>query len=311
MITLYKVIVLKKFDLMASITGFFMAMADAVPGVSGGTIAYILGKYDQLISSINLLSSTHSSLADKTTAIKFLGQLMLGWILGFVIAILAITSIINAHIYNLSSLFLGFMAFAIPYTLIEEKQVIKNHYQNIIFMVIGILVVFMTSYFSKSAINLWSNDLTLGVYIFIFLSGLIAISAMLLPGISGSTILVIFGMYLPIITAIKELLHFNFSSFWVVFVFGLGVLFGLKFSTKMISISLEKYRSITVYTIIGLMIGSIYSIIIGPSSLVDEATGQSLNLANLSWATFNIKIFILGITLVAGLDYLKKYLENK
>ena len=91
---------------------------------------------------------------------------------------------------------------------------------------------------------------------------MIAISAMILPGISGSTLLLIFGLYMPIITGIKETLHFNLSYIPVLFVFGLGIIAGIALIIKAVKKALEKYRSQTIYLIIGLMIGSIYAIII-------------------------------------------------
>ena len=100
-----------------------------------------------------------------------------------------------------------------------------------------------------------------------FVASMVSISAMVLPGISGSTLLLIFGLYIPIISAIKEFLHFNFSYVPALFVFGLGVLFGIVLVIRLIKIALEKYRSQSIYCILGLMIGSIYAIIMGPTTL--------------------------------------------
>lgn len=132
---------------------------------------------------------------------------------------------------------------------------------------------------------------------------IIAISAMGLPGISGSTLLLIFGLYMPIMNANKSFLHFNFSYFPVLVVFGLGILTGIILVIKLIKIALQKYRSQTVYLIIGLMIGCLYAIVMGPTTL--ENVQSSLDLSN-----FNIICFIIGGIIIIDLEKLKKILEK-
>ena len=96
---------------------------------------------------------------------------------------------------------------------------------------------------------------------------MIAISAMFLPGISGSTLLLIFGLYVPIISAIKEFLHLNFAYVPALVIFGLGVITGALTVVKGIKVCLDSYRSQSVYAIIGMMIGSFYAIVMGPTTL--------------------------------------------
>ncbi len=281
-----------------------MAFADSVPGISGGTIAYILGKYDELISSINKLLST-TTINEKKQALFFLAKLFTGWIIGLVIAVFLITSLLHDNIYELSSLFIGFIAFSIPFIIIEEKQTLKNKHFDKLFVVIGTTLVVAISTFSSESIALITSELTLISYIYIFIAGAIAISAMLLPGISGSTLLIIFGLYAPIMNSVKSTLQFDFSNILIVITFGIGILFGLKFTSKLITKALEKSRSKVVYTIIGLMIGSIYSIVLGPTTLVDETTNISLNLEQVTLETFSIVFFLIGVVTIYALDKLK------
>ena len=96
------------------------------------------------------------------------------------------------------------------------------------------------------------------LYLYVFICGAIAICAMILPGISESTLLLIFGLYLPIITAIKDILQLHLSSLPIVAVFGIGVITGIIAIIKIIRSALDKHRAATVYLIIGLMIGSLY-----------------------------------------------------
>ena len=241
------------------IRGFCMALADSVPGVSGGTIAFLLGFYDKFIDSIDdLLTGTKEERKD---AFVFLIKLGIGWISGFVIAVLILTSVFESHIYYISSLFIGFIIFAIPIVIKEEKKCLGTNKKAIPFVLLGIAVVCAITYFNpvsggNDGVNL--DHLTPGLAVFVFFAGVIAISAMVLPGISGSTLLLIFGLYLPIITAIKDMLHLDFSSFWTVVIFGCGVLVGIFSVVKLIRRALEKYRAQTIYLIIGLMLGSIF-----------------------------------------------------
>lgn len=143
--------------------------------------------------------------------------------------------------------------FSIPLIIKEEKNCLKNKYKNIIFTILGIAIVFLITYFnpvSNGGNVVDITNLNLGLIIYIFISAMIAISAMVLPGISGSTLLLIFGLYMPIMNAIKEFLHLNFSYFPILVVFGLGVLTGIVLVIKLIKISLEKFRIQTVYLII-------------------------------------------------------------
>ncbi|WP_252254218.1 DUF368 domain-containing protein [Clostridium sp. ZBS12] len=289
------------------IRGFCMALADSVPGVSGGTIAFILGFYDKFINSLSNVISGKKE--EKIEAVKFLFKLGIGWVVGFVSSVLFLTSIFDKEIYKISSLFIGFIIFAIPIIIKEEKSSIINRYKNIFFSIIGVFIVVLISYFnpvagSESAAGMSLDRLTLDLGIYIFIVAMIAISAMVLPGISGSTLLLIFGLYAPIMNAVKEVLKFNFDYLLVCFVFGFGVLFGILITIKGVKYLLSNYRSQTIYLILGLMIGSIYAVFMGPTSL--EVPKPPMNLH-----TFNIIFFIIGGGIILLLQKLKYYLENK
>ena len=283
--------------------GFAMALADSVPGVSGGTIAFLLGFYDQFINSLNYLLTKNKN--HRKSGIRFLIKIGIGWIIGMISSILILTKVFETHIYKVSSLFLGFIILSIPIIIKEEKEVLKGKYLNIIFTIIGIILVLLISYYNTTQITqIDLTNISFATGIYIFLVGMIAISAMILPGISGSTLLLIFGLYLPIINGIKELLNFNFSPFIGLFIFGLGVLTGIFSIIKLIKKALNRFRTQTVYTIIGLMIGSIYSIIMGPTTL--SIPKNSINFSN-----FNIIFFIIGGLIVWGLQKFKTINEKK
>ena len=116
-----------------------MALADSVPGVSGGTIAFILGFYDKFINSLDSL--VFGKKEAKKGAIKFLLKVGLGWAIGMMIAALVLTNLFETHIYEVSSVFIGFIIFSIPFIIKEEKEALKGKYINLIVaMVIEIIV---------------------------------------------------------------------------------------------------------------------------------------------------------------------------
>lgn len=280
-----------------------MALADSVPGVSGGTIAFLLGFYDTFIESLNDLMGRDNG--RRKAAFLFLVKLGVGWVIGFCMSVLILSSLFEVHIYRISSLFLGLTLFAIPMVIREEKEVLKDRYGNIVFTLIGVLVVFCITYFNPSGgegISVSVEHLSLGLVVYVFFTAMIAITAMVLPGISGSTLLLIFGLYVPIIGAVKEFLHMNMDYFPILMVFGLGVVTGIVGIIKIIKMCLERYRSQTIYTIIGLMTGSLYAITMGPTTLDVPRTPMSPS-------TFSILFFLLGGVILAGLELLKARLD--
>lgn len=274
--------------------GFCMALADSVPGVSGGTIAFLMGFYDNFVSSLNCLISGKKE--ERIAALKYLVKLGIGWVIGFAAAILVLSRVFESHIYFISSMFIGFILLSIPVVIMEEKSCLKS-VKMLFWAFIGLAAVVAITYLNTvnegAQIDLASpNVLT---YLYVFVCGAIAICAMILPGISGSTLLLIFGIYLPIITGIKEVLSLNFKPLPILIVFGLGVVTGIVLIIKLISSALEKHRAAMVYLIIGLMTGSLYAIAMGPATL--DTPQPALSVSN-----FSIPGFLIGATVIAGIQ---------
>ncbi len=287
---------------MISLGGLLMALADSVPGVSGGTIAFLLGFYDDFIGSLNsLLSGTKD---ERKKAFKFLVKLGIGWLIGFASAILILTQVFESHIYQISSLFMGFILFSIPIICMEEKESLKGKYWGIIFTLLGIGIVVLISVLSPSSEGSTAVTLSFGKLLYIFVAGMIAISAMVLPGISGSTLLLIFGLYLPTINYIKEFMHLNFEGVPFLIAMGLGIITGIICVIKLIKYVLEHHRSQTIYFILGLMIGSLYAITQGATTLDNPQPAMTIH-------TFSIVFFIIGGAIILGLQFLKKFTSTK
>ena len=294
---------------MIFVCGFLMALADSVPGVSGGTIASLLGFYDDFIGSLDAFVPSKESKEIKKEkrikAIKFLVRLGIAWGVGFISAVLILTSIFQSHIYQVSSLFIGFIIFSIPLIIMEEKKVLARKYYNLIFMAAGIaLVVLITALNPSETANTGDTGYNIGSLLYFMLTGMLGISAMVLPGISGSTILLIFGTYLPVMTAIKDFLHLNMQGLPLLIFFGVGVLLGIALIIRLVKKSLEKFRSQTVYAILGLMIGSLYAVVKGPESLDPPKSAMSFD-------TFSILFFIIGGVVILGLQAVKHFSQVK
>lgn len=287
-----------------AIQGFCMAMADAVPGVSGGTIAFVMGFYDRFIESLdNIISGSREQ---KKSALIFLLKLGTGWVVGFICTVLALGRIFDSHIYELCSLFLGLSLFAVPIIVRDEWETLKGRYVHILFALLGVAIVAVITYLNQS-LSRGSMDISALSFvkcIYVFIVAAIAISAMVLPGISGSTMLLIFGLYVPIMSAIRGFLHLEFKYIPILIIFGLGILTGIFTSVKLLRTGLEKFRSQMVYLILGLVIGSMYAIVTGPSTL---ETPQPVMI----FATFKVGYFILGGGILSGLQLLKGAMEKK
>jgi putative membrane protein len=271
--------------------GFCMALADSVPGVSGGTIAFLLGFYDQFVGSLDDLISGNKQ--SRIAALKFLIKLGIGWVIGFLLAVVILANVFESHIYLVSSLFIGFILFAIPIVILEEKACLKAHLNRSFMILIGIAIVSFITYFNpvSGGDGMDLSNPHIWTYLYVFVCGAIAICAMILPGISGSTLLLIFGIYLPVITGIKDLLNMDFHALPVLIAFGLGVITGVISIIKIVRSALQKHRAAMVYFILGLMLGSLYAIVMGPTTL--DTPQEPLSLS-----TFSILFFLIGAAVI-------------
>ena len=272
-----------------AIGGFCMALADSVPGVSGGTVAFIMGFYDQFIGSVHDLA--FGKMEDKKKAIAYLIKLGIGWIIGMGLAVVILSALFESHIYVVSSLFIGFIAGAIPLIIREERDGFKQFGKGILFLILGIVLVAGITWLNGRA-GTSSMDLShfqLGNAIKLFFIGMIAISAMFL----------IFGVYIPVISAIRAALGLQLSYVPNLIFFGLGIVAGACSVVKIIKVCLERFRPQTLYCIVGMMVGSFYAIVMGPTTL-EEAQ------APLTFSSFHWIAGIIGLALVLGMQFAKE-----
>ncbi len=285
--------------LREGMNGFCMALADSVPGVSGGTVAFIMGFYDRFIGSVHDLA--FGKMRQKKPAMMYLAKLGAGWTVGMALAAVVLSALFESHIYTVSSLFIGFIGGAVPLIVREERQRLREMEKGLLFGLLGLLLVVGITWVNGrgggAAMDL--EHFSIGLAFKLFLIGMIAISAMFLPGISGSTLLLIFGAYIPVVTAVKGVLSLEFSYIPCLVFFGCGVLAGAVTVVRAIKVCLESFRPQTIYMILGMMLGSFYAIVMGPTTL--EAPQEALGFGNL-----HMIAAAAGVALVLGMQMIKE-----
>ncbi len=254
------------------VKGVVMGVANIIPGVSGGTLAVVLNIFDELIFAINNLFK------DFKKNILFLVIVILGMGVG----ILLFSSIIDWGLTNYSfttnMFFIGLIVGSFPLILSKANEKSKDS-KNIIFAIISFLFIFyMTTLPEPVPID--SNDtFTINTYVTLFLGGAVASGAMVIPGISGSFLLMLMGIYTTIISSISQLVEYLksptsfdllFTALKVIVPTGLGIVFGIFLIGRIIYFALKKAHSQTYYVVLGLILGSIYSIF---SNSTTYATG--------------------------------------
>jgi putative membrane protein len=296
--------------------GMGMGGADIIPGVSGGTIAFITGIYEELLSSIKALD---------LDAIKLLfsGQLMTFWkkingrflvvlLGGILVSLISLARLISglliSHPIQLWSFFFGLILIS---ALVVGRDIKKWSLGVIFSLILGVIIAFLIT----KAVPAETPDNILTI----FLSGAIAICAMILPGISGSFILLILGKYTFILTALKEF------DLGVISIFSGGCLLGLITFSRLISWLFKKYRDVTIALLAGFMIGSLNKVwpwkvtvetfidrhgVAKPLIQENILPNAYLSMGNDPFFWYALLFFTLGVGLVVFLEKLAVNLKN-
>ena len=231
--------------------GSFMGAADAVPGVSGGTIALLLGIYERLLHNIQNCTNLVISVLriDRATTKRsfqsvewhFLLSLLSGVFITFVLLAQIIERLLEKHPTSVAGLFFGLVLASVIVAVFMVSS--WNVFRVSLGLAVGIVVFIL--------LGVRAGPIQQPSLLIFFLSGAIAISAMILPGISGSFFLLMIGMYGSLIEAVNERLLSK------LLVFGLGAVLSLSLSARLLSWILRNYRDSVLALLIGLMIGSL------------------------------------------------------
>ena len=270
--------------------GVFMGIADAMPGVSGGTIALLVGIYEELIGSIsNFNINLFRNLKKKGIKYcwnKINGNFLLSLISGVLLSLVSFVKIFSILIEKYPLFIWSFFLGLILATLfVINRNIKKWDIANFILIFIFAFLTILLSIINPSI----SENINL---FYILICGIIASSAMILPGISGSLILVILGVYTLIINALNNL-EYN-----IILVFLIGCLIGIINFSKIIKWLFHNFRDYTFSIMLGLVIGSIYTVWPWRKSLSDDVNNEHIFLS--------VVITIIGFAVIYTLEKISK-----
>jgi putative membrane protein len=238
--------------LIISLKGMAMGAADVVPGVSGGTIAFISGIYEELLTSISSINIATLKLL-KTDGIKAVwkavnGNFLMALLIGIFISIVTLAKLISWLLENkpimLWSFFFGLVLASIIYI---GKQITKWGFITVVVSMAGVLL----AYYITTLQPLISENSS---PLFMFIAGALAICAMILPGISGAFILVLLGAYKPALEAIHD------RDFKIIAILVFGAIVGLLSFSKVLKWLFANYRNYTLALLTGFILGSLNKI---------------------------------------------------
>jgi putative membrane protein len=232
------------------LTGFTMGAADIVPGVSGGTIAFIMGIYDTLINAIKSfnLDAIRLVLGRKFSA--FVDHVSLRFVialgLGIATAILVLSNVLGHLLETQPTFVFAFFGGLVLASIVAVSTHVRWSSTALIALVVGAVIGFLITGLEALDPSRVSHD-----YLLLFVSGAIAICAMILPGISGSFILLVLGQYQHVLAAVRN------RDIVTIFVVALGCLVGIMTFARILSFLLSRFRAPTLALLIGFMIGSL------------------------------------------------------
>mgnify|MGYP004683349073 FL=1 len=282
---------------MLSVKGMCMGAADVVPGVSGGTIAFITGIYDELINSIKSINAASLKMFFTGKWGEFWkminGKFLLFLLAGIGISVFSLAKIITwllvAYPVLVWSFFFGLV---LASTWFVGKDVKERNWKTGLGFLLGAALAFYITVATPAE--------TPSHFLFIFLCGAIAICAMILPGISGSFILVLLGKYFFIMEAVKTL------DLKVIVIFGIGACVGITSFSRLLSYALSHMRNITLAVLSGFMLGSLNKV--WPWKETIEEVEQNVAPNAFVWQA--VCLALLGFVMVYGIEKISSKSEN-
>ena len=249
-----------KKNILLVIKGFIMGIANIIPGVSGGTLALILGIYEDFIGAI---SHFFSNLKKN---ICFLIPIAIGMLL----AIASLSRVIDYSYKHFpiptSLFFVGLVLGGIPMLVgkVRGKKEVKQASSYVIFALTFLLVMVMacSDFIFGEGLKVSFANMGLVQYLLLFIVGVVAAATMVIPGVSGSLVLMLLGYYYPVLTVIKECTKLQNlgSNIIILGAFGIGVLLGIVLISKLIEFLFQKYETKTYFGVLGFIVASVLAI---------------------------------------------------
>ena len=280
------------------IKGMIMGIGNIIPGVSGGTMAVSLGIYDDLIYSItHLVKKTKKSL-------KFLFPIGIGLALGVIFFSYMIEYLLGNHAFITSFAFIGLILGGLPtlhqeFQTAFEKQKESFSFKHGAALIFFFLIVLGFSFLQEPAQSGGSLEITIGSMVILFVVGIITAATMIIPGVSGSLVLMILGYYARILQLVNSFIASTLALDWenmlnqfmLLVPFGLGVLFGIFLVSKLVEYLFVKFPSVTYSGILGLVYASPFAILSNINAFEDLMQSNTL-------PTLLIGLFLLAISFI-------------
>lgn len=248
-----------KDSIFTALKGLAMGIAEVIPGVSGGTIAFITGIYERLLNAIKAILGPTIFNAFRNGGFAavwrevdgtFMLFLLLGMATGVVTGVFGVSHLMEHYPQLLWSFFFGLI---VASAILISRHVQQWNITAVLMLLLGTAIAYYITVATPSQ--------GVGALWFVFISGAIAISALMLPGISGSFVLLLLGMYTTVIGSVKNVLqHFDTKSLIVMAVFAMGCLLGLGTFSRVLTWMFRKYHTQTMAILTGFMIGSLNKI---------------------------------------------------
>ena len=248
-----------KEKLILFIKGIVLGVAFVIPGVSGGTLAVLLGIYEELIEAA---SNFYKNMVNFKKYFMYLLPIGLGIIFSVAVFAKLIKFGLEKSPIITILIFLGMIIGGIP-ALVRNVKGTKINLKDMTLMLVGLIIVISMLIFHKSNSNVVLTNMSITGYITLFLVGAIAAVTMVVPGISGSFTLMLIGYYEPVLNLVNDITSFKNlgPNLILIFIFMLGVFIGIIFISKIIEWCLKHYKRETYYAIIGFVLSSIISVI--------------------------------------------------
>ena len=271
--------------------GFFMGMANIVPGVSGGTMALIVGIYEDFINAISHFFKNFKK------NILFLVPVFVGMGLSILVLSKAIDYSYQKYPLVVTLFFMGLVIGGIPLIFNNIKKCSdkdKNINPFLTFFTFFFVLFFaMAPVLFNLDNNVDFSNLTINGYIILFFVGIIASATMVIPGISGSLVLMLLGYYYPVISTIKDITNFDNlgTNVAILGTLGLGIVVGIVLISKAIEYLFNHHQKSTYYAVLGFIVASVVAI---PVSTIINVSNFNFNVLEL---IIGIIMLILGITI--------------
>ncbi len=236
--------------------GMIIGVANIIPGVSGGTLMITLGLYEEVINTISHFFKNFKK------NLKFIIPIGIGMVIAILLLSKVISVCLEKYPFPTTLFFVGLILGGLP-LLWNKAKAAKYKWTNWLVFIITFGIVLTFAFLKSGDFVVDLNNLTPVGYIILFLIGMVSAATMVIPGISGSFVLMLLGYYEPIVNTIKDLTNFSNLGHNILILapFGIGIVVGIVLVAKLIEYLLNRYPIKTYYGVLGFVLASLVAII--------------------------------------------------